>query len=72
MSNFSEYLTTLECAQSLADTIHELDQLWARKLDEFRDFARSKNMPWLAEMSGTQINITALTAALKHYERNHK
>lgn len=70
--NFNEYIITLECAQSFADAIYDLERLLVRKRDDFRNFARSRNMPWLANMSGSQINVMALQAVIKHYQRQVK
>ena len=69
MSNFHEYITTLESVQALAETVECLDRLRNETFDKLCCIARSKDMYWLVRMSSTQIKVEHQIALLRHYER---
>ena len=69
MSNFNEYITTLESARSLADTLAELNRLASKKRLELLVLSNSHNMPWLCKLTADEIEESIHNACAKRYDR---
>lgn len=70
MSNFNEYISKLECARSLRQTIEQLNILLQHTECEYRFWARQSNLPrWITDQMSGGIDRLIDGAIRKHHDR---